>query len=545
MKPLIIALVLSLVPLCTQAQQFDEPLASLNPSETLVLRLLPYAQEVQVDVEYGHGRSLTTQAREALALAPSWIRPALFDTLSRLDLVNQAAISELITLAYAEDPRYVDEVAFSIAHLPMEDLLYDNPTFHTSFDPELLMENVRGIYAAGEFIHFASLVERLEGTDQAYTTVLLTMADGEWEVPRDMYYWYVVHPRLADDSALYIDPRTGNPSPRDERGVFWRTMVWAEDPDPDYTFPSTLKAPSAVDNLSDYTADGGLEIPGADAVIEVAGPGGEPLMLHYARGRGMVYATTLPVENSSGPLMENLVSAGFGHGSVLAPYLGEPVLLLKERNPFMDNVVEEYLQAEGFDFTVLDSTGITALSGEADLAGFKKIIIAGDQPLSLYLALEAQADIFEAWLDTYASKVLLFLGAMDSGHEADDWSQTTLPLGFTRVNQGNLLTGTPRGYPTFRQVITLGASAPGNYVWDGAAHANLSGQRFFSDQDMVLDRLGYLVSQTLELNVSEIPAEYRGPDGDCPSCSVVRSPYPQRIIYQHYGNCGELQDTGM
>ncbi|MBU1240970.1 hypothetical protein KJ865_14750, partial [Myxococcota bacterium] len=76
MKPLIIALVLSLVPLCTQAQQFDEPLASLNPSETLVLRLLPYAQEVQVDVEYGHGRSLTTQAREALALAPSWIRPA-------------------------------------------------------------------------------------------------------------------------------------------------------------------------------------------------------------------------------------------------------------------------------------------------------------------------------------------------------------------------------------------------------------------------------------------------------------------------------------
>jgi MYXO-CTERM domain-containing protein len=63
-------------------------------------------------------------------------------------------------------------------------------------------------------------------------------------------------------------------------------------------------------------------------------------------------------------------------------------------------------------------------------------------------------------------------------------------------------------------------------------------------------RLGYFGTQNTPDRCSEMPTYYRGPDGEhvCSgSCSTLvqqlRSPFPQRTLYLHYGNCGEMQQV--
>ena len=53
----------------------------------------------------------------------------------------------------ATQDRYVDEIAFAIAHMPAE-VLWHNESF-----PELYTENARGVYAVGDAVKYAEVVD--------------------------------------------------------------------------------------------------------------------------------------------------------------------------------------------------------------------------------------------------------------------------------------------------------------------------------------------------------------------------------------------------
>lgn len=145
--------------------------------------------------------SLTEKAERAVKVAPQWLRLDLADNLSALPSQLQDKYAELILRC--PDKKYLDEVAFCIAHISPEVLKAP------SFDPNIIWENARQIYEADKLLDFVQLVEKGD-----YTTVRYFIEEnGEirtYELPRDYYYWFVVHPQFFTEIPRRID------------GYFWR-----------------------------------------------------------------------------------------------------------------------------------------------------------------------------------------------------------------------------------------------------------------------------------------------------------------------------------
>jgi hypothetical protein len=170
-------------------------------------------------------------------------------------------------IANATQDRYVDEIAFSIAHMPVE-VLRGNNSF-----PELYTENAESVYSAGALVDYADVVDHGSyDTGDYYSTVKYwTKTKGgaavEVEYPRDIYYWQIVHPKITDEDPAYIDPDVSSGS--DSRGVaappdgkWWRTWLmehaddsYPADPDndddgvPDFMYPRDETPPLMSEKL--------------------------------------------------------------------------------------------------------------------------------------------------------------------------------------------------------------------------------------------------------------------------------------------------------
>ncbi len=195
----------------------------------------PPPPEVSFEIEHD-GIELSDHVREAVALAPTWLHLELLDNMSLLPTERQEEYADL--LIELEEPTWRDELAFSIAHSAPETL------FHYAFHSQLLLENVRAIYAVDPDLEFVDLVEygdAEEGGDY-YTTAVYRIQDVdgsiiEDEVPREVYYWYVAHPRLEDEGPFHIDAyrecraMTLQCPATPEEGAFWRPFLYtADDP---------------------------------------------------------------------------------------------------------------------------------------------------------------------------------------------------------------------------------------------------------------------------------------------------------------------------
>lgn len=182
------------------------------------------------------GVVLGEAAREAVELAPTWLRLELTDNLARLPEEVQDELANLII--DVEDPRWRDELAFTLAHTSPAAL------HHRSFFPQLLVDNVRAVYAVDPDLEFVELVEYGDaeaGGDYSTTAKYwIREEDGtvvEDEIPREVYYWNVVHPRLEDENPFFIDAyhtcrsRTLQCPTLPDQGEFWRPFLWtADDP---------------------------------------------------------------------------------------------------------------------------------------------------------------------------------------------------------------------------------------------------------------------------------------------------------------------------
>ncbi len=161
--------------------------------------------------------NLTDDAVTAVDIAPNWLKKDLQDNFRRLGNGVQNTYANLII--NAEEP-YLDEICFEVAHIAPE-------TLSGSMNSQILLENVESLYETDTFLDYVNIIDHNDGDDYYSTTVYSILEEGEVqeiELPRDIYYWYIVHPKLHKEIPGYIDPNTGN-NADPPIGVFWRDFL--------------------------------------------------------------------------------------------------------------------------------------------------------------------------------------------------------------------------------------------------------------------------------------------------------------------------------
>ena len=508
-------------------------------------------------------RELSADQQAAVAAAPAWLAPDLAAAFWRMRPRDDPdALARLIL--DAEDPAYVDELAFLVAHLSTEDL--------QGMDREIIPESVRALYEHDAEIAFADLVEHGAADDpERYTTVVYRALRGgtpfTFELPRDVYYWQLVHPVLEGEDVVYMDPlrhRSADPP----NGVHWRTYLWTDRFDRSYQAADVLVHPNRITaaTFAAWSLGGpprafshftGLEVGPLELV---RADSGEPVAVAFTRGDqrcgsndypnpdGTYFATLSPVElaaaHGASEFLDNLVRAGGGNADLLAsdltvwsPLAHEPrgVLILRDRIPFdlAGDPNEAALAPLGRRVDVLPSADLDTLVLSTDAAPFlnttyNKIVVPSDQPRALYEALARNAEKLERFVD-YGG-MLEFHGATRA---ADDWSDLRMPGGLRAAPQDGTETHdtlVPYGYPLLSDIVPQA-----EYLWDFVPQLGLPGDRHFDPTSTALERLGWWVSQVVTWNIQEKLCWKRGG-------VTARFLSPQEIAYDHFGNCGELQD---
>ncbi len=514
--------------------------------------------------------TLTSAAAGALELVPGWLRGDLRNSLVGLDDSDQDRYGDIIL--GAADAHYIDEIAYVIAHASGKDL--------QSAPSGIVSDNAASIYEIAADLPFVEIVENGQpGEDDHYTTVRHTvLVDGSedtYDVPPEIYYRYIVFPIVDVEQIEYINPRTGNSATPLGGGVFWRDYLYYGGGDGivSYITPHCLKSPNTIDDAFLAAADFGaaaaygtftdLEV-GPIEVVRADGTDA-PVAIMFVRGDGRCcnnawpnpdgtyLATLMPVEaaaaNGFPELLENLLGAGNANSALRDNTLvavdnlwacqitEEPrrVLILRDRIPFdlPEDPNDLLLAGLGYEFDVMTSEDLETLvlfSTEPAHVNldYNKIVIPSDQPRSFYLAIEDNASILETFVD-YGGVLQMHLAT----READDWADMRMPGGIQATAQtpeNYVASVHAYGFPSLRDVLMESQAA-----WDGLSLPSLSGDRLFDPDESAIARIGWWGGQNTPQNIAEIFAWKR--------CrGIDRSWYAQRIVYNKYGNCGELAD---
>ncbi len=152
---------------------------------------------------------LTDSSKMAVAVAPDWLKDDLADNLRRLG-ANQNRMADAILAC--PDKRYYDELCFQVAHL--------SPVTLNAVNPQLLADNVQQMYQIDPELQYVDIVDYgnpFQGGDYYSTTKYRVRVQDEttWvEIPRDIYYWWVMMPKGTDEQPMYVD------------GYFWREYLF-------------------------------------------------------------------------------------------------------------------------------------------------------------------------------------------------------------------------------------------------------------------------------------------------------------------------------
>jgi len=150
-----------------------------------------------------HASVLSDKVKEAIVKSPHWIQRDL--TRQFQSIKNPEEYADLILDSIK---KYVDEIAFSIACSPLGKV----PKI------EVIKDNVFYLYDNDNGIQYADIVDYDDGSGNYYSTIRYTVisngTEKELEYPREIYYWYVVHPELLGGNAKYV------------YGEFWRDYIF-------------------------------------------------------------------------------------------------------------------------------------------------------------------------------------------------------------------------------------------------------------------------------------------------------------------------------
>ena len=153
----------------------------------------------------------------------------------KLEIFYEHLVDEYLdSIISPQDLRYRDEIGFCCAYTPPSQLANNRLS-------DLLVENARYIYERDPKLDYVDIRDHT-GEDY-YTTTTYRVRVGDefrWmEIPRDEYYWGIVHPRVTEEFVAYIDPSTGQEVLPENGGRYWREYLWEHadeqyPPGPDY-----------------------------------------------------------------------------------------------------------------------------------------------------------------------------------------------------------------------------------------------------------------------------------------------------------------------
>ncbi len=456
---------------------------------------------------------------EAIEIAPVWLRQDLHDAFSRLG--NNADLFAELLLA-CPDIRYVDEVAFTIAHVATRELnrLADKG------DEGLLLINAEYIYLNAEHLNYVRIVEYEDesGGGDFFTTIAYWVQDEaqrtEKELPMDYYYWYIVHPKINTEYLKMDDEPSAQQA---TYGYFWREFLF-EDPSEDNSYvqhffqmqPNEIPA----DDLAGlaYYATGHLTSRSDDLFpIVYDEDGGGVLLSEMRYDASEIIATTIQLEQAYedgvSNLLENVVL--YGDCAQLMP-AGSKVLIIMDQG---STVIEDILAEHEYNTRVVHSNRI----GDLSLSSYYKIIVPSDQPKELYEALAANKTWITDWFDSvspYAGRVFEFHAACQP---EDAWTSLSMlgSLRCTDLNEAQIGSLAFGGYPSLKDVM-----AEPVILWDGR-ETSRGGRVPFREDENALIRLGKWVNKIVPVLARD--AYHRGVQAN-------------QIAVEHNGNCGENQD---
>lgn len=502
------------------------PIEPVPARGTLATMVAP-GQLAAVRVDWRQGQSevvdpmvpLSELGEQAVARAPSWLRGPLRLRLGMVAPDVQDTLARLVL--EAPDERIVDEIAFSIANVQEHDLTL------AAFEPDLITENALALYEFAEAVPYAELVDSGAPGDADYgTTIRYQYVDAagstaSYEIDRETYYWWVVHPKLDFDELVRVDPADGRPADA-PTGVHWRRYVMESSAETfDYRDHYVLRHPNDLRGADlGLTASGHLTEPEIYPLRVLVDEEKNGLLVEIDRGRGTLLASTVNAaerySDGETSLLVNLTSYGNTNVTLRS---GAEVALVLEDTPWGADVYSAALGEQGITPTIVDGATLATL----DLAPFDKIIVAAHQSRTLYKVVADRSADFEAYVHD-AGVLQLDL------HGTADLTGLAFPGGF-EVAGGAPSTVAVEGQPRLWDYIT---STP--IVWDSLAYPGLSGDRPPVADGQALDIIGWFVSQNMYDNVAEYIEEHG-------VGNLERGQYPQRILHNHYGNCGELADV--
>ncbi|MEW5759716.1 MAG: transglutaminase-like domain-containing protein [Candidatus Thermoplasmatota archaeon] len=192
-------------------------------------------------------KELSQNEVNAIEVSPNWLKDNLTRKFRELDTFGEAYANLILNL---NNSKYIDEVAFSIVALSKEVL--------QRIKPKVLEDNAYYIYEIDKELKYANIVEK------EYTTLEYFVNESfiikKYELPKEIYYWYVVHPKISDEDPTYIDPDTGKPADP-PKGRFWREYLFYNNdssypPDPEYgsvKYPKDISPPLLREVLKNVT----------------------------------------------------------------------------------------------------------------------------------------------------------------------------------------------------------------------------------------------------------------------------------------------------
>ncbi len=463
----------------------------------------------------GGGLVLSEAAAGAVALVPSWMQAQLALTLSKLDESRQDEIAALLN-EYANDVA-LDELAYSIAATSPEEL-----SLSAQYGLlDVLVANATAIYDIDPWVDFADLVELDDGS----TTVEYHHDDGSglqsYTVDPEIYYRHVVNPKLDMELPLFMDPESFSLADP-PRGVHWREWIFfsaMDDGTWDYRTHWLEETPYAVvdDDLADLEAVGWLYGFEVDPIVVVQDGAGAPLLVEVDWGKGSVLATTIDLELAhldSHDVAANVLEYVQRRDVLEAD---EITLILTDGGDAGAEYIT-HLEAEVLPYETWDLSG-----GAPELDGYAKVIVPQGLSLEAYQTVyeETSAEALESFVS--GGGTLLLQADPELG---DSYAY---PCGISvvldEVSDPSFL-----GHPVLAESIAGVES-----LWDGVRYDGLSGDRALADTLSAVDAIGWFVTQNMFDNVSEYSNTHSDYDGE-------RSVWPQRIMHNHFGNCGECQD---
>ncbi|MBN1592293.1 MAG: transglutaminase domain-containing protein [Candidatus Coatesbacteria bacterium] len=469
--------------------------------------------------EVGLGLAMAPQAEDALLLVPDWLRMDLYDMFVRMSTTQQEDWGQL--LLDITDPNIIDEVAFTIAH--------SSESILTRSDKQLYVKNAELLYQIDAEIAYADIVDHgVPGVDPDYYSMVKyhTIRGGvmdEYELPRDIYYWYIVHPKHGDEDPSMDPAITERTS---TYGYLWREYLFYSPSDEyDYTKYYVNKLPNEINDAdidnwgpsaTGYLTNGSKSY---RAAYMMSGQDEKkPLLCEWPWNMSRVIITTMDAERaySAGKtkMLENLVMRSNGILSETLTASDWVGVIDDSDDPNIVGPIQEILEDHNIDYGMFSS-------GDFVIRPWRqctKVIIASRQPRSFYEALASETVVthIRDWINSnYVT--FQFHGACAPENA---WGDLELPFGLGYVAE-ETNDPTKGHYPTLQEVI-----GNATHLWDDSvANASLPAFRDFEPDSMAVDVIGNWVARNL-------PFRARG----------NRPIQANQICFEHNGNCGEIQD---